>query len=152
MDNIIDRMHPISCMDQAQALELTARLRTEGVVVYELDGSMVRDAVTFLAAARERLPLDPPSTNDRPNWDAFSDSLFGGIDLQGEATASTSFVVMWTHVENMLEGGLPDLLQVVSVFEQVSRQLRSPVDDEPRRSLSLVLVGEGRNFPRVSDS
>jgi hypothetical protein len=149
-DNLIDRLHPISCLDHVQAPELATRLRTEGVVVYEIDGSTVRDAISFLAVARKRLPLDPPIANDSPNWDAFSDSLFGGIDLQGEATASTSFVVMWTHVENMLEGGLPDLLHVVNVFEQVSRQLRSPVDDEPRRSLSLVLVGEGRNFPRAS--
>jgi hypothetical protein len=146
-DDIMSRLHIITCMAQAQAQELTARLRAEGVVVYALDGSTVRDAVSFLAAARTCLPLDPPSPNDTPNWDAFSDSLFGGIALEQEATATTSFVVIWTQVQNILQSGLEDLVRVVSVFEQVSHQLNSAAHGDSRGSLNLILAGDGPNFP-----
>lgn len=59
--------------------ELSLSLKEAGYEILEINGQAIDSAATFLAQAKENLPLDPPLISKEMHWDAFSDSLFEGI-------------------------------------------------------------------------
>lgn len=113
--------------------------------VFILDGAEVTDEASFFAKVGEQLPQDP-TLGRCPNWDAFIDSVWGGLASLPEDRVA----LVWTHAERMLEQGLPDLLEAASCFESLAGRLKSRVTDEGCFRpvvLNVFLVGTGDNFP-----
>jgi len=114
--------------------------------VFELQGNLVCDKVSFLRQANGDLPC--PEGLEPYSWDAFMDCLWWGL-----ADIDTSQVaILWTDAHIMLEGGLPDLLSAVSCFEQIARSVATIEQGFPRPLiLHIFLLGEGINFPYFNE-
>ncbi|MFN3653215.1 MAG: barstar family protein [Armatimonadota bacterium] len=124
---------------------LRSTLVARGFTLLELDGRQVRDKHSFLLQVRSDFPS--PEGLEPHNWDAFSDCLWLSLRELGAANVA----VVWTQVERMLDGGLPDLLTAVSCLEQVAISVAGTEEGFPRATALLIfLVGEGPNFPRLS--
>jgi hypothetical protein len=132
----------LSCVCEADLAGLRALLDQAGFLLLEIDGAEVRDARSFFAQAKRTLPLDPP-LEGTVNWDAFSDSLWQGIDN----LSTPRMALLWTAVHNMLERGLTDLLAAADALSSVARSVRDPSSgiDRPTDVL-LFFVGQGTNF------
>lgn len=142
----MSRFPLLSCVSQADLSELKTLLDREHFTVLEIDGSEVRDARSFFIQATTALPLEPPLSGV-VNWDAFSDSLWQGLD----GLAKPRVALIWTGAQQMLEGGLPDLLTAVDVLCDVARSVRDPLTGvaTPTEVL-LFLVGLGPNFRHLA--
>lgn len=103
----------ISCINKKSITELKKHLRENGYHIYEIDGTEIINAKTFFAEIVKVLPQNPPLSG-RENYDAFTDSVWEGIvDLELDKVA-----ILWTDVNNILNGGLEDLLKIVrSLFD-----------------------------------
>jgi len=135
-------MSVITCIDVECLPKLRQMLDSEGFHVVQLDGEYISDACTFYEQATRILPLDPPIVG-AVNWDAFVDSVWGGLDDLGEQKVA----VVWTRAENMLRGGLQDLLEIVLSFQHLASLIstREYGIQHPVRLL-VLLVGKGDNF------
>ncbi len=136
------RFPVLSCVNAQSLNALKSMLQMMAYKVFEIDGSRIEDAQTFFQIAKKVLPLDPPISG-RVNWDALSDSMWGGVDRLGEPRVA----YVWTNVERMLDRGLYDLLMASSCFQDVAVSVH-----DPQHGISTVvdllvfLVGEGNNF------
>jgi hypothetical protein len=77
-----ERRPIISCVETRSYWQLVQSLRQEAFKVLELDGETITDAQSLFAEINRKLPLDPPLSG-RVNWDALSDSLWGGLEKLG---------------------------------------------------------------------
>lgn len=113
---------------------LVELLGSHGFYTIDFDGRRVHDKSSFLGAASEQLLAGRPT----PNWSSFADSWRNAAwDLDVGLAA-----LIWTGVEQMLHGGLADLLDVVDVLTSVSRELYAN-----NRTVVTCLVGNDANFP-----
>jgi hypothetical protein len=130
-------------MNSLQRLE--HELRSHKYCIYELNGHDIQDAHSFFHKIKEILPLDPPLSGN-VHWDAFRDSVRGGIDRLCESKVA----VVWTSVENMLGQGLADLCLATQYFGEVSSDvLVSTKGTEQPVRLITFLVGVGNNFDEL---
>jgi hypothetical protein len=135
----------ISCVAQAGIAELQRRLGEEGYRVFVIDGREIKDASSFFVNSGKVLPQDPP-LGSAPNWDSWLDSVWGGLDALGAARVA----LLWTDVDRMQDGGLPELLVAVECFLDLIERLSNPemrITDSV--SLRVFLLGNGRNFPAL---
>lgn len=123
-----------------RVLEALAQWQVEPLV---LRGDTVRDRASFyLQAAHDW--FGDPGRFPAPDADAFADVLWGHLQLAPGA----EFALVWTEVHRMLESGVGDLLHLVDLLTRVARQLYSPASPQTRpKTVYLILVGEGANFP-----
>jgi hypothetical protein len=140
------RLPLLSCVNAADLAALRAALQHAGYHIVELDGTGIEDGVSFFQVARGALPLDPPLGGGM-SWDAFSDSLWGGLDVLGTKRVA----ILWTAVERVLEHGLQDMLQVVECVLDVARSVGDaksgiaiPVE------VRFILVGRGATLAVVA--
>lgn len=132
----------LSCVSEADMAELKALLDREHFALLEIDGTEVRDARSFFVQARKALPLDPPLSG-AVNWDAFSDSLWEGLD----GLSKPRVALIWKAAHKMLDGSLPDLLTAADSLSGVARSVRDPSTGiATPTELLLFLVGTGPNF------
>src|SRR4051812_26900600 len=101
-------LRSVNCLHRNSLNDLKLSLSEKGFRIFELDGENIKDAESFFFESVKLLPQDPPLSGS-VNWDAFLDSLWGGLDNLGEKRVS----VIWTKAERMLERGLPDILMAV---------------------------------------
>jgi hypothetical protein len=135
-------LRTVNCINTSCLSEVREFLRQNGFHLFELDGEQVRDAASFFHAVVRSLPLDPPLSGS-VNWDAFIDSVWGGLDDLGEERVA----LVWIAAERMLEKGLPDLLIAVDCFQQLAASVRAPDTGISTPALMLVfLIGDGENF------
>ncbi|PYS30269.1 MAG: hypothetical protein DMF75_16190, partial [Acidobacteria bacterium] len=101
----------------------------------------------FIEAARI-LPQDPPLIGNI-NWDALTDSLWGGLAELGKERVA----LIWTNAQRMLEHGLQDLLIANGCFEHIASTMATTKYGISRPIMLVVfLVGEGNNFgPFLAD-
>lgn len=126
---------------------LRASLKKKGFRIFQMDGDNVKDAKSFFKKIVNVFPQDPPLSG-KCNWDAFTDSLWGGLD----EIAQERVAFIWTRVEEMFEYGIPDLFTALDCFKElgssVSNQdygISKPVQ------LLIFLVGNGKNFKLFED-
>ncbi len=144
IDSAQYRFSVLSCVS-AQSLDaLETVLREMDYKIFEINGSRIEDAETFFLIATDVLPLDPPLTlGGRVNWDALSDSMWGGLDRLGEPRVA----IVWTRAERMLDHGLSDLLIASYCFRDVAISVHDPQTGiSTIVDLLIFLVGEGNNF------
>lgn len=132
----------VALVNQADLDTLTRTLGRLGHQVFVLDGNGVRDGETFLAQAAHDLPLAQRSQYD---WAGFPDDLWGWLINVEDHEVS----IIWSHADNMLNGGLADLLFAVDCIQGAARQVYDPSQSGLPQEiiLRLFLLGEGANFP-----
>ena len=122
--------------------ELKEELRQNEYYIYELNGKDITDARSLFAEIKKTLPQDPPLSG-KVNWDAFLDSIWGGLDELGKEKVA----IVWTNVENMLESSLPDLVTAIELFRDLALSVSNPdTRISVPVSLTIFLVGDGNNF------
>jgi hypothetical protein len=94
MDNYNRKYPHIRKLRTSQLDDVLLQLRNDMFVVHRIDD--VTDAKSFFAFAKNNLPLDPPLSG-RVNWDAFSDSLWNGID----ETQNHKVAICWVGADVM---------------------------------------------------
>ena len=137
------RFPVLSWINISALIDLRSTLQRESYELLEIDDGNIEDADSFFQAIRDTLPLDPPLSGV-VNWDAFCDSVWGGLYELGEPRVA----IMWTRVERMFAHGLPDLLAVVNCFRDVAIGVNNP-NYGPIIELHVFLLGEGDNFKRL---
>lgn len=134
----------VTLVAQSDLETLRAALSRWGYVLYQLDGAQVKDRRSFLTAATQTLSLPPGFVVQ--SWDGFQDRLWGS--LCGVEASHVAFI--WQDADQMLNGGLGDLLSAVSIFEETARRVYNFTESgfPHEMDFTLFLVGAGPNFPR----
>lgn len=139
---VTNKLRVINCVNSSSLQSLDRFLRESGFTVFELNGKQVEDAQSFFAESIKILPQDP-QLNGNINWDAFTDSLWGGLANLGQDRVA----IIWTNADRMLEHGLQDLLVASGCFEHIASTMATTKYGLARPvQLLVVLVGEGNNF------
>ncbi len=116
--------------------ELRRVLEADGVVVYVIPSAGITDQASFFKAAEAALPLDPPEIG-AGGWDAFSDSLWNGIDeLEAERVA-----ILWPNGRAVAQAVAPELDLVFAVFDDVATALVENEGSSGGSKELSVLVG-----------
>ena len=146
MNTPLDNLRIITWIRAEDYPLLHTTLQQLGCSIFELDGQRITDFPSFFSQARSSLPQDPP-LGPYPQWDAFSDSLWGGLLALNSALA----VVIWRDVDRMFEGGIPDLFIALECFQDVARGIaqKAPGSTDDL-SLNVFLLGKGANFRPLS--
>ncbi len=126
---------------------LRASLQKKGFNIFELDGDNVKDAKSFFKKIVNVFPQDPPLSG-KCNWDAFTDSLWGGLD----ELAQERVAFIWTKVEEMFEYGIPDLFIALDCLKELASSVSNPGYGISKPvQLLIFLVGKGKNFKLFED-
>lgn len=110
----------ISYISESEIDKFDQETRAAGFKVYHLATGDASDKESFIRAVSRVLPLDPPIVGFR-NWDALSDSLFGGLDSQDVK----GITIMWTGGATLEGRSRGDFDMAVSMFHQVVELLSS---------------------------
>ena len=142
MEHVRAKLRVVNFVSSNSIANVRQFLNQNGFSIFELDGHNVVDAQSFFPAAIRLFPQDPPLSG-RVNWDAFLDSLWGGLDNLGEKRVA----FIWTHAEKMLDHGLEDLFIAAECFQQLASDVATDkYGISQPLELLVFLVGEGRNF------
>jgi hypothetical protein len=114
-----------------------ADLQKDGYTIYQLDP--VFGASDFFSMVRERLPLDPPLSG-RVNWNAFTDSLWNGIDSSGSAKNA----IIWHNPRRMADNEPDAYREAVECLHDVISDFRKEysLGRTNVTHLAIVLVEE----------
>src|SRR5215813_5668018 len=147
----MDKLRIINFINQESLEHLRHYLEENHYHILELNGDTIKDKKSFFVEAIKKLPQDPPLHSPpigQGNWDAFIDSSIGGLaNLETEKVA-----LIWTSVENMLESGLPDLIEAINCFRDACHEVTNALYGFPRKmTLLTFLVGKGNNFKLIGE-
>jgi hypothetical protein len=133
----------VTLVNRSDMETLQTALRRWGFFVYQLDGAQVTDRRSFLNAVTQTLSL--PAGFGIQSWHGFQDHLWGS--LCGVEASHVAFI--WQDADQMLSGGLGDLLTAVSIFEETGRRVYNFTESgfPHEMDFTLFLVGDGANFP-----
>jgi hypothetical protein len=133
----------VTLVNRSDLDTLRVALRRWGFFAYHLDGAQVTDRRSFLAEATKTLSL--PSGFGIQTWHGFQDHLWGSLCGVNESRVA----FLWQDADQMLNGGLADLLAAVSVFEETARRVYNFTESgfPHEMDFTLFLVGAGPNFP-----
>lgn len=95
-----------------EAKELLTQAKNEGFAVFLIRNSKSKQE--FIANARKAFPLDPPlESND--NWDALSDSLWGGLDGCGAG----KIFILWSDSNSLYLGCQKSYSAIKDIFDNI---------------------------------
>src|SRR6266404_6912964 len=141
----LTKFRVINCVSQEALARLRSFLNDNGFSIFELDGTKIDDAPSFFIESAKKLPQDP-SLSGNVNWDAFIDSIWGGLAELGKERVA----FIWTNDQRMLEHGLKDLLTANGCLEHIASTMNTTKYGISRPVKLLVfLVGEGNNFKQL---
>jgi len=135
----------VSRFSESKLIEI---LKGENYHIINLNGKNIYDEITFFKEiVNQSLPLDPPlSLSGNVNYDAFNDSLWGGLS----EISSEKVALIWTDFNKMLDKGFNDFLQISDCIYTIAENLTHTeygIDHEVE--LKVFLLGEGKNFPTI---
>jgi hypothetical protein len=139
------RLSAITCVSDTQVSALAEHLRYWQYEVLWLDGTGVYGRQSFMQQAYRDLP-NLYGYSEGGSWATFLDVLRESLSQREPHL----LVIIWTEVQNMLRGGLSDLLTVHSVFEKTIRDLAAGPSPGDSKTLLVILTGKGPNFPLVA--
>lgn len=113
---------------------LVGNLERSGFVCYLLDGSNIYDKESFTTEIGKTLL----NAKDIGSWDELEDSYVNWLLHNGDEPSA----LIWSHVHQMLDGNLEDLIEVADILMGITRRLYA----KKKICLSFFL-GEGLNFP-----
>ena len=140
MNRITVNFSVVSCVSVQYLDELRGSLQHDNYRVFELDGKTIEDPESFFQEVKRVLPLDPPLSG---SWDAFADSLWGGIDK----LASPRIAIIWKDSERMVGAALSDFLTAIDCLLQVARNVATQeFGVSVPTKLLVFLMGNGVSY------
>lgn len=136
LEAVLPRPAVINWVNAADAERLRTALGATDLQVLDLNGALVSDAPSLFAAFEALWGRSFAAGG----WDALRDVL---PEIAGR-TRSEGSCLVWDHADNMLRGGLPDLVTALLLLAEASRDLA-----RHNRQFVTFLIGEGPNFPRL---
>ena len=106
---------PVSLIHNKDKLSLLLELEKNKYKIYIIDGISIVDARSFFQAIVGVLPQDPPLSGT-VNFDAFLDSLWGGLDSLG--IKKVAFV--WTKAEMLLRNSPKNFKTIIDCFNELA--------------------------------
>ncbi len=104
-------------------------------LVFELDGRKIADRNSFFDCARANLPMDPPLFSNR-SWDAFSDSLWGGID----ALPESKILIVWRKANTMASASCSDFEIAKGILLELANSLGCSDDTDGNPKEVCIIV------------
>lgn len=132
---------PVTYINQSDLGQLKAALKEWDFQLYELDGKAVRDAESLFEQAGKDWPH--PSYLTPHNWAALADCLWTAL----VENPQPRIVLLWAEAHNMLQGGLPALIEGIEVVTSNLKKVAKAHKDPSNIYYRLVVSGEGPNFP-----
>ena len=115
--------------------QMIENLRDAGFFVIEFDGG--ESAAAFFEEVKDKLPLDPPLSG-RVNWNAFSDSLWSGLnDLAAEAV-----VVVWRGASRLQHADSWSFAVAQDIFAEVASQLNRGMYGAKKKIIRIIFERE----------
>lgn len=96
----------------------------------------IEDRAGLFAAIRKNVPLDPVLASNS-NWDALSDSLWGGLDSH----SANRFVLIWPNAGLLAERCPRSFATAIEVFTGVAETLADPELTVGAPTALVVAVG-----------
>lgn len=78
----------------------------------------IKDTQSFFEGIRARVPLDPPVLGNN-NWDALSDSLWGGLD----SLDTNKIVIIWPSSAEMASAHPEDFKIAINILSELTKSL-----------------------------
>ena len=132
---------PVTFVNTADLDQLKAALKEWGFQLYELEGRQVRDEESLFDQAAKDWPH--PSYLTPHNWAALADCLWTAL----VENPTPKVVLLWTEAQNMLQGGLPVLVEGIDVVSSSLKKVGKNSKDPANAYYRLVVSGDGPNFP-----
>ncbi|SRR6266496_3603997 len=124
-------------VDRDTAENLARDAKSFGTRVFALP-SGVHDKKSLFLAVRQALPLDPPLTGDRDNWDALEDSLWSGL----HSVREPNILIVWLDASEMFRASPKDFETAAAILEDIAITLDDPkVTNGPVKKVAVVLGG-----------
>jgi hypothetical protein len=96
----------------------------------------IRDKKSLFRAMRESVPLDPPLSSERDNWDALADSPWSGL----YSVREPSVLIVWPDAGEMLRASSKDFETATAMLAEVAITLDDPkVTNGPVKKVGIVL-------------
>ena len=148
MKNFLETCLPVSFIAVSSEQHLFRLLREHEFYVIELDDDSIVDSESFFRSILTRLPLNPPLWGPAVVWDAFKDSLLGGID--DIADKESHIAIVWKDTEKMMEHDPRGFALAISCFEQIVRNVAIEEYDvgEPV-IVRFFMTGNGPKFTPI---
>ena len=147
MKNFLETCLPVSYIAASSVQHLSRLLREHGFYVIELDDDSIIDSESFFRSILTRLPLDPPLSG-RVVWDAFKDSLWGGMDLLSEK--ETRVAIVWKNAEKMMGHDPGGFALAISCFKQVVTTVDTDeYGIEQPMVLRIFMLGNSQKFTPI---
>ncbi len=102
---------------------------------FVIEGANIVDQCSFIDAMKATFPMDPPLVGN-DHWDAFSDSLFGGLD---ELDAK-QVVLVWMNSELMEQKANGDYQIALECLGDVCEILANPQRSNCAKTEFTVLL------------
>jgi len=140
---IFARFPQIYCVDANEQINLIDKLNELDVTCFVINGTNISDTDSFYAEAANILPLDPPLTGIKRNWDAFTDSLWEGLaNLE-----CSKVVIIWSNADKMVNTALSQLIEICIVMNDVIKSVsQESTGISVPVNLALILLGSGESF------
>ena len=126
---------------QSRDSEIITALPERGYTVYQLSDAV--DYKSFFSSGARVFPLDPP-IGELTSWDAFSDSLWYGLNNSGHRRIA----ICWTDAGVMLQNDPAQFDVATQCLADVADQLHSDPESHVER-LIILLFGDGPAFNDV---
>lgn len=98
----------------------------------------IHDKASLFIAIRETIPIDPPMSGSRHNWDALEDSLFSGL----QSLSEPALLIIWPDASDLLQKSSKDFDMFAVILEDIARMLADPkVTNGPVKKLQIVMGG-----------
>lgn len=112
--------------------------------IYYIDGKKTSTIEELFVWIKERLPLDPPLSGS-VNFDAFVDSLWGGLDNQDYERVA----IVWGYPNELMKQDKNRFEKLVQCMNEVAKELLlEEYGVDKLITLKIFLFGKGPMFSR----
>ncbi|GJM24301.1 MAG: hypothetical protein DHS20C16_07160 [Phycisphaerae bacterium] len=120
----------------AEAECILLRLLGENCTQFTIDGLRATDKRSFIESVKSVIPMDPPLAGNN-HWDAFSDSLFGGVS----ELATKQVVIVWRNSNTMAQQSSEDYAIALECLDQLCNDVGDPkISCEPAKDVFVLLA------------
>ncbi len=134
----------VSYIDIQDVDVITDYVKDMGYHIYSIDGCKFTTMEDIFIWIKNELPQDPPLSG-KVNFDALTDSLWGGFDELGEEKV----VILWSNPNETMNKDKARYDILIDCLEELAKTLTmNEYGIEKPISLKTVLLGEGRLYSR----
>jgi hypothetical protein len=136
----------VSFIEEEKVVELKASLINDCYTIFELDGKIIVDEKTFFKCVANVLPQDPPLSGNI-NYDAFVDSIWGGLDALGKEKVA----ILWTNVEKFSIQDIKGMKMIIRCLNDIANSI-STNEFGIEKPITLHVYVSGVNDKSLIDS